>query len=260
MNTIYKRVRLPSGLDAAVKMLVPIEINIETTTAKYPMIVYVYGGPTLNLVTDIYSIGFENYLVTNRKIIYVSIDARGTRNKGLDMFYAIKHKFGTIEIDDQIFVTKYLQQNYQFIDESRTGVWGASHGGYCSAQMLAQDVDHVFVGAVSVVPVTSWIYYMSLFTDIFMGLPTQESNLQGYINGDLTRRAKDFRGRNLLLIHGTADDNVHYQHSMALSRALQKEEIYFQQMSYPDEDHSLAGTFLHLHLTMMKFWEKHLKL
>lgn len=89
-----------------------------------------------------------------------------------------------------------------------------------------------------------------------MGLPTEEDNLEGYNNTDLTRQIEAFRGRNFLLIHGNADDNVHYQQAMLLAKALEREDILFQQISYPDEAHSLSNVYPHLYHTIDRFWAR----
>lgn len=126
--------------------------------------------------------------------------------------------------------------------------------------VLAKDVDHVFKSGIAIAPVTSWIYYQSVYTERYMDLPTPESNRQAYVDSDINLIAEGIRGHDYLLIHGTADDNVHYQHAMILSRVLQKAEIPFEQMSYPDEDHGLGGVQLHLFKTMDHFWERHFNL
>lgn len=144
-----------------VKLLLPPEINFDSPdpAKKYPMIVYVYGGPNSVRVTDAFSIGFEKYLTTSRKIIYAQIDGRGSGYKGKDMLFEINNRLGTVEIDDQIEVTKALASKYSFIDPERIGIWGWSYGGYATAMALSRDKDHVFQCGISVAPVTSWIYY-----------------------------------------------------------------------------------------------------
>lgn len=256
----FLRVPVEEGFEASVRLGLPGDFDIATSTEKLPMLVYVYGGPNSNMVTQTYSIGFQNYMVTNRRVIYCQIDGRGTLNKGMDMYFNINNRLGSVEMQDQIAVTKRLTELYSFIDADRVGIWGWSYGGYSTSMILAQDSENVFKGGVAVAPVTSWIYYNTGYTERYMGLPTPEDNLQGYIDSDVTLRAENFKDKNYLLIHGNADDNVHYQHAMQLARALQKAEIPFKSMSYPDEDHNMWGVYVHLYTTMANFWDRVLSL
>lgn len=116
---------------APVKMQLPPEIDFdspERVTEKYPMLVRVYGGPGSVRISSTFGIGFQSYQVTSKKIIYVEIDGRGTGQKGAEMMFAINNKLGTLEMEDQISVTKYLLDKYQFIDKERVGIWGWSYG------------------------------------------------------------------------------------------------------------------------------------
>lgn len=160
-NIEYLKVPLPDGLEATVKLMLPpgIDINASSFNRKYPMIVNVYGGPGSDQVSDSFSIGFQHYLVTSRNIIYCMIDGRGSSHSGTAQMFAVNNVLGTVEIQDQITVTKHLQDNYGFIDAEKTGIWGWSYGGYATAFALANDKGHIFQGGISVAPVTSWIYY-----------------------------------------------------------------------------------------------------
>lgn len=232
-NIKYERVDVANGFQAAVKLILPpeIDINAETFATKYAMIVYVYGGPNSAQVTDSFSFGFTDYMTTTRKVIYCQIDGRGSGNKGNDMLFELDLKMGTVEMEDQIAVTKYLRDKYAFIDSERIGIWGWSYGGYATAMVLAKDNEGVFQCGISVAPVTAWIYYDSMYTERYMDTP--QNNPLGYNNSDVTRIVDNFKTHDFLLIHGNADDNVHFQQSMALSRALQLENIMFEQMVTP---------------------------
>lgn len=171
-------------------------------------------------------------------------------------------------------ICRCLQETYPFIDPLRTGIWGWSYGGFAAALVLAKDSEGVFAFATSVAPVTDFIYYGnqfsfislivfftkiytdSIYTERYMGLPTEEDNLQGYNNTDIAHYAECFRGKNFQLIHGNGDDNVHYQQSMLLAKALERADIQFQQISYPDEAHSLSGVYAHLYHSIDRFWAR----
>ncbi|KAF2888787.1 hypothetical protein ILUMI_17386 [Ignelater luminosus] len=163
---VKKDIKVPieGGYEARVRLLLPPELD-ETSSVKYPMIVNVYAGPNSNRVTDVFSLGVENYFVTNRKYIYAYIDARGSGRAGENLLFSLYRKLGTIEIEDQIAVTKYLQEHYPFIDASKTGIWGWSYGGFSTTWALIKDKQNVFSFGLAVAPVTSFIYYGMFFAN-----------------------------------------------------------------------------------------------
>ncbi|XP_058818276.1 venom dipeptidyl peptidase 4 [Topomyia yanbarensis] len=248
-----------SGYKASVRLYLPPEIdfeNLQNNKKQYSMIVQVYGGPNSVRVIDSFGIGFGDYLTTTKKTIYCQIDGRGTGNQGYNFLFTINDRLGTFEIEDQIKVTQYLQNNYNFIDRNRTGIWGWSYGGYVTSMTLEKDTEQTFKCGISVAPVTSWMFYDSIYTERYMGLPTAEDNQVGYDRGDVSRYVNGIKNHLFLLIHGNADDNVHYQNSMVFVRALVDENIEFEQMSYPDEAHGLTGVQQHLYHTMDHFWDQ----
>lgn len=251
MPLIKKLNVLANGYESKVKLLLPHNFD-ETKT--YPMLVNVYGGPGTAIITDAASVGYSAYMTTNRSVIYAYIDGRGSSNKGSKMLFEIYRKMGTVEMEDQIAVTKYLQETYPWIDSKKTGIWGWSYGGFSTAMILAKDKASVFKCGVSVAPVSSWIYYDSIYTERYMGLPTPEDNLYGYNQTDVSRRVEGIRGKKFLLVHGSGDDNVHYQQSLALAKALEVADILFQQITYTDEAHGLLSVLPHLYHSLDRFW------
>ncbi|XP_012252193.2 venom dipeptidyl peptidase 4 [Athalia rosae] len=249
-----------NGYDARVRLRLPPNLDENDTKTKYPMLVETYAGPNSLRITDSGSYGFYNYMSTNRKVIWAHIDGRGSAYKGNKMLFEIYRKLGTVEIQDQIDVTRRLQETYGWIDADRTAIWGWSYGGFASTMVLATDHDSVFKCGISVAPVTSWIYYDSIYTERYMGLPEEFDNLEGYVASNATGLVEGIRGKRYMLIHGTGDDNVHYQQSMALGRALAAADIEFEQVSYTDQAHSLSDVSPHLYHTMDKFWGKCLQL
>ncbi|XP_076647427.1 venom dipeptidyl peptidase 4 [Halictus rubicundus] len=240
-----------NGYDSKVRLYLPPDFDQKKS---YPLLINVYSGPNTVRITEQNTNGFESYMVTNRSVIYGHIDGRGSAYKGSKMLFEIYRRIGTVEIEDQIAVTRYLQQTYPWIDANRTAIWGWSYGGFATAMTLATDKDSVFKCGISVAPVSSWIYYDSIYTERFMGLPTPDDNLGGYNRTDVTRRVEGIRGKKYMLIHGTGDDNVHYQQAMALNKALVDKDIMFRQQSYTDEAHGLIGVSPHLYHTMDRFW------
>ncbi|CAF4768026.1 unnamed protein product [Pieris macdunnoughi] len=255
-RSIITTVPLANGYPAPVRLFLPPGLDINNTTTKYPLVYYVYSGPNTNTVYDTFTVGYHSYLTTSRNTIYMLADGRGAGLNGKDMLFSINNRLGTVEIEDHSVILKQVLDRYQFIDRSRVGIWGHSYGGYATLLTLLHDDENLFQCGVSGAPVTSWLYYNTMYTERYMGLPTPEDNLEGYQRGDVTLLAEKLRGRNFYLMHGNADDNVHYQNAAKLMKALQERDIPFEQMSYPDEAHSLRGVNRHRYRTMNVYWEK----
>ncbi|KAG8229724.1 hypothetical protein J437_LFUL007899 [Ladona fulva] len=213
-------------------------------------------GPDTNSVTERFTADWGTYMATNRSVIYAAIDGRGSGNNGNKLLFANYRNLGTVEIEDQINVTRYLQKTYPFIDNERTVIWGWSYGGYAAGMALVKDDTNVFKCGISVAPVTDWAYYDTIYTERYMGLPTMEDNIQGYARSDLNGKAERLRGKEYLLVHGTLDDNVHFQHAMMLVKILVAKDIYFQQLNYPDEEHGLTGVRPHLYHSLERFLDQ----
>ncbi|XP_018402470.1 PREDICTED: venom dipeptidyl peptidase 4-like [Cyphomyrmex costatus] len=240
-----------NGYDCKVRLLLPPDFD---ESKSYPLMLFVYAGPNTVRIIDEARYGYEHYLTTNRSIVHASIDVRGSAFKGSNMLFEIYRKLGTVEIEDTIAVTEILQKQYSWIDANRTGIWGWSYGGFTTGMVMIQDTNSVFKCGISIAPVSSWIYYDSIYTERFMGLPTPEDNLDGYNRTDISRRSEGMRGKKYMLIHGTEDDNVHYQQALALAKSLEHNDILFEQVTYTDEAHSLENVAPHLYHTMDKFW------
>lgn len=223
----FLRVPVGNGHSAAVKLYLPSEMK-----GPLPMVVDVYGGPNSVRVQDDFSLGYKQFLITSRNVIYCQIDGRGSGNKGKKMLFEINNRLGTVEIEDQIEVTRYLQRTYDFIDANRTAIWGWSYGGYATAHVLEADRDAVFQCGISVAPVASWIYYDSIYTERYMGLPTSADNWANYESSDVSRNltTNALRKHKYMLIHGNADDNVHYQNALLFTDALVRANVDFEQV------------------------------
>ncbi|CAB3231231.1 unnamed protein product [Arctia plantaginis] len=259
-GSIIDTVPLQNGFQVPYRLFLPPGLDVNDTNTTYPMVFYVYSGPNTNTVYNTFTVGYHSYLTTSRNIIYMFADGRGSGLKGKDLLFSLNNALGTVEIEDHFVILRQVLQRHQFIDSSKVGMWGHSYGGYATLLSLIHDDDHMLQCGVSGAPVTSWIYYNTMYTERYMGLPTEEDNLKGYEAGDVTLLAEKLRGHDVYIMHGNADDNVHYQNAAKLMRVLQEKNIPFQQMSYPDEAHSLTGVNLHRYNAMDRYWTSCLKL
>lgn len=259
-SSLITTVPLENGYPAPVRLLLPPGLNVNDATVKYPVVFYVYSGPNTHTVVNTFTVGYQSYLTTSRNIIYMFADGRGSGLKGQDILYSLNNKLGTVEVDDHFVILRQVLDRYPFMDRTRVGIWGHSYGGYATLLTMLKDDEKLFQCGVSGAPVTSWLYYNTMYTERYMGLPTPEDNLKGYEDGDVTLLAEKLRGHDFFLMHGNADDNVHFQNAAKLMTALQKLDIPFEQMSYPDEAHSLSGVNLHRYNAMDRYWTRCLRL
>ncbi|HAA15392.1 MAG TPA: S9 family peptidase [Cytophagales bacterium] len=219
---------------------------------KYPLLMYVYGGPGSQTVRKTFSSGRELWYhhLANQGYIIASVDNRGTGARGR----AFKHKtyamMGKYEVEDQIAAAKWFgTQGY--VDAERIGIWGWSYGGYMSSLSLFVGND-VFKAAIAVAPVTSWRYYDTIYTERYLQRP--QDNSEGYDAWSPITHADKLEG-NYLLIHGTGDDNVHFQNTVELLNRLIASGKQFDTFYYPNRNHGIYGgnTTIHLY-TQMTNW------
>ena len=217
---------------------------------KYPVLIYVYGGPGSQTVTKSFESGqrpmWHRYLTEQGYIVF-SVDNRGTGARGRDFEKQVYKKLGQYEVQDQIDAAKYLIDQHDFIDTSRVGIWGWSYGGYMSSLVLAKGSD-IFSTAIAVAPVTSWRFYDTIYTERFMQTP--QMNPEGYIKGAPLTYADQIEG-NYLLVHGTGDDNVHFQNAVEMVNKLVLEGVQFETMYYPNRAHGISGGNARRHLYKM---------
>lgn len=251
----YLTVPISNKMAAKVKLFLPPGLD-ESGHKKYPLLIHVYGGPNSYQVTERFSVDWNLYLADNKDIVVAYIDGRNSALKGNALKFAGYRRLGTVEIYDQINVTRYLQEKLPYIDRTRTAIWGWSYGGYATGLALALDSNNVFKCGISVAPVTDWIYYDTIYSERYLGLPTFEDNLEGYKIAALNNKVERLREKSYLLVHGTMDDNVHFQQSMMLAKSLQHADIMFQSQTYPDEEHGLIGVRPHFYHTLENFLDK----
>ncbi len=243
-TVLYGCLILPRPADASQK--IPI-----------PLIVYVYGGPAGQTVQDSWGgpRALFHQMLANEGFAIFSLDNRGTPNRGKKFAAAIRLQFGGVELKDQITALDQLYAQFPQLDRTRTGIWGWSNGG--SMTLYALTHSDRFKAGISVAPVTNWRNYDSIYTERWLGLP--KDNASGY-NDSIVSAATSLHG-SLLLVHGTSDDNVHFQNTIQMTDALIKAGKQFRLMVYPDKTHGIAGTGTSTQLfhMMEDFWNKELK-
>jgi dipeptidyl-peptidase 4 len=227
------------------------------STKKYPVYMYAYNGPGSNLCNNSWS-GFDFFwhnLLNQEGYIVVCVDGRGTMGRGRAFKHSTYMNLGKLETQDQMDVAKYLG-SLKYVDKSRIGFMGWSYGGYMAALLITKGAD-LFKAAVAVAPVTNWKYYDNIYTERFMRKP--QDNKSGYEDNSPVNFVKNIKGR-LLVIHGSADDNVHMQNSMEFANALVKNNIPFDFMLYPNKNHGISGglTRLHIYTKILKFVRENL--
>uniref|UniRef100_A0A8C7Z9N2 Fibroblast activation protein, alpha n=1 Tax=Oryzias sinensis TaxID=183150 RepID=A0A8C7Z9N2_9TELE len=224
-----------SGFDLWYQMMLPPGFK---KSKKYPLLIDVYGGPSSQSVSYNFKLNWGSYLSSSHGIIVASFDGRGSGYQGDEIMHAIYRRLGTYEVEDQIAaVRKFIDMG--FIDTKRIAIWGWSYGGYVASLALGAGTG-LFKCGIAVAPVANWQYYDAVYTERYMGKPVE--NPDNYKNSTVTSRAKNFTKVDFLLVHGTADDNVHFQQAAQISNALVDEQVDFEAMWYTDRDHSLSGS------------------
>jgi dipeptidyl-peptidase-4 len=245
-TVLYGYLILPRNADASQKVPIPI-----------PLIVYIYGGPAGQTVQDAWggTNALFHQILANEGFAIFSVDNRGTPNRGKKFSAATRLQSGPVELKDQIAALDQLYARFPPLDRTRTAIWGWSNGG--SMTLYALTHSDRFKAGVSVAPVTNWRDYDSIYTERYMGL--LKDNASAY-DDSIVSAASSLHGA-LLLVHGTSDDNVHFQNTVQMTDALIRFGKQFRLMVYPDKTHGIAGagTRTQLFHMMEDFWNKELK-
>lgn len=221
-------------------------------TKEYPLFMYQYSGPGSQNVSNSWG-GSNDYwhqMLAQQGFIVVCVDGRGTGLKGRDFKKMTQKELGKYEVQDQIAVAQKLGE-LPYVDANRIGIWGWSYGGFMAANCLFQGAD-TFSMAISVAPVSSWRFYDTIYTERYMQTP--QENPTGYDENSPISHVDKLEG-DFLLVHGSADDNVHVQNTTRLVEALIQADKDFEWAIYPDKNHGIYGgnTRLHLYKKMTKF-------
>ncbi|MBI1183713.1 alpha/beta fold hydrolase [bacterium] len=212
---------------------------------QYPLLMFVYGGPGSQMVTNSWYISNKAWFVylAQQGYYVVCVDNRGTGARGVEFKKCTYKNLGQIEVEDQIAAAEELSK-LPYIDEKRIGMFGWSYGGFMTSHCLARG--EIFKTGVAVAPVTSWEYYDNIYTERYMQRPID--NPLGYENTRVMKFADGLRDKNFLLVHGSFDDNVHPQNAFELMNALVSKNIAFDSEIYVNKNHGIYGGYTRIHL------------
>jgi len=223
---------------------------------KYPVLMTQYSGPNSQQVADKWGgIGWHDYLAQEGFLI-ACVDPRGTAARGEEFRKMTYQQLGKYESDDQVEAAKYLG-SLPYVDKSKIAIWGWSYGGFMAALCMEKGAD-VFNTGISVAPVTNWRFYDSVYTERYMRTP--QENPEGYDDNSPITNAGKIKG-NFLLIHGSADDNVHFQNTMEFTEKMVQEGVLFDMAAYTNRNHGIYGgnTSMHLYTKMTNYLKEKLQ-
>ncbi|MDZ4149066.1 MAG: S9 family peptidase [Flavobacteriaceae bacterium] len=235
-------------------MIKPVDFD---PAKKYPVFMYQYSGPGSQMVSNTWNgtNDYWYYMLAQQGYIVACVDGRGTGMRGADFKKMTYKELGKYEVEDQINAAVELGKK-PYVDASRIGIWGWSYGGFMASNAIFQGAD-VFKMAIAVAPVTSWRFYDTIYTERYMQTP--QENPSGYDDNSPINHVDKLKGA-FLLVHGSADDNVHVQNSMQMIEALIQANKQFDWTIYPDKNHGIFGgnTRLQLYQKMTNFIKNNL--
>ncbi len=228
-----------AGIELNGWMIKPTDFS---SSNRYPVLMTQYSGPGSQQVLDRFTVAWEEYMAS-RGYIVVCVDGRGTGARGEEFRKCTYMNLLMLESDDQIAGARYMASQ-PYVDKDRIAIWGWSYGGSMTLMCMSRG-NGIFKAGIAVAPVTDWKYYDSVYTERYMRTPKE--NFTGYEKCSPLRLAGDLQGR-LLLVHGTSDDNVHFQNSLYYTNALIDAGKQFDMQVYPNRNHNLPGTATRTHL------------
>jgi len=248
----FTTVTTSEGVTLDARIIYPVDFD---ESKKYPVLFHVYGEPWSTVATDT-QVGLYNIMLAQKGYFIIDMDNRGTPTlKGSDWRKSIYRKIGVINAQDQGLAAKELLK-LPYLDESRVAVWGWSGGGSMTLNLMFK-FPEVYQTGMSVAAVSNQLIYDNIYQERYMGLP--QENMADFVKGSPITYAKNLEG-NLLIVHGTGDDNVHYQGAEMLMNELIRHNKQFQMMPYPNRSHGIyegAGTSLHLYTLLTNYLTEH---
>ncbi|XP_054643797.1 inactive dipeptidyl peptidase 10-like isoform X2 [Dunckerocampus dactyliophorus] len=256
----YKRIQLTDfrsvsneHFDLPLKISYPPDFS---ESSHYGLLLVVDGAPGGQAVSDRFSLSWDSVLVSSDNVIVARLDGRGSGFQGQRVLHEVHQRLGTVDVQDQIAAVGYMMR-FPYIDKTRIAVFGKGYGGYISLMML-KSTDIVFKCACAISPVTDWKLYASAFSERYLGMPAQDDSR--YQFSSVLQNVHALREQKLMLVHGTADANIHFQHTAELVKSLVKVRANYSMQLYPDEGHFLSHqSHQHLYATLISFYRDCLK-
>ncbi len=244
--------KTPDGTELNGWIMKPVNFN---ANEKYPVLMTQYSGPGSQSVLNRWDFGWEQYLTANGYVV-ACVDGRGTGGRSEIFSKCIYMQMGVLEAQDQIAAAQYVG-SLSYVDSKNIAIWGWSFGGYMTLMTMTSSKG-VYKAGVAIAPVTDWKFYDTVYTERYMRTP--QENFEGYEKTSPLAHAAQLDGR-LLLVSGTADDNVHFQNSLQFSEALVQANKQFDMQFYTNRDHSIYGcnTRMHLYTKVVDFLDRNLK-
>ncbi len=240
--------KTPEGVELNGWMIKPSNFD---ATKKYPVLMTQYSGPNSQQVLDRWGVGWNDYLAQEGFVI-ACVDPRGTGARGEEFRKMTYMQLGKYESEDQVEAARYLG-SLPYVDKNNIAIWGWSYGGFMAALCMEKGAD-VFKAGISVAPVTNWRFYDSIYTERYMRTPKE--NPDGYDDNSPLSHAEQIKG-NYLIIHGSADDNVHLQNTMEFTERMVQAGVQFDMAIYTNRNHGIYGGNTSMHLyTKMENWLK----
>ncbi|GAA4303270.1 S9 family peptidase [Nibribacter koreensis] len=252
-TTIFS-IKAEDGTDLFCRMITPPNFD---KSKKYPVVLYVYGGPHAQMITNSWLGGSNLWMqhMAQKGYIVFTLDNRGSADRGRAFEQAIFRNAGVAEVSDQMKGVEYLK-SLPYVDHNRLGVHGWSYGGFMTTSLMLKQPD-VFKVGVAGGPVIDWSFYEVMYTERYMDTP--QENPEGYKNANLLNHVKNLKGK-LLMIHGTVDDVVVWQHSQAFLKKAVDEGVLLDYFVYPGHPHNVGGKDrVHLYKKVTEYFDLHLK-
>ncbi|TKS67534.1 Inactive dipeptidyl peptidase 10 [Collichthys lucidus] len=239
--------------DLPLKISYPLDFS---ESRHYGLLLLVDSAPGGQAVSDRFSLGWDSVLVSSDSVIVARLDGRGSGFQGQRILHEVHQRLGTVDVQDQIAAVEYMM-TFPYIDRTRIAVFGKGYGAYVTLMML-KSTDSLFKCACAMSPVTDWKLYASAFSERYLGMPLRDDSR--YQFSSVLQNVQALREQTLMLVHGTADANIHFQHTAELVKNLVKVGANYSMQIYPDEGHFLSQqSRQHLYATLTSFYRECLK-
>ncbi|TWW80309.1 Inactive dipeptidyl peptidase 10 [Takifugu flavidus] len=256
----YKRIQLTDfrtvpteHFDLPLKLSYPPDFS---DSRHYGLLLLLDSAPGGQAVSDRFSLSWDSVLVSSDSVIVARLDGRGSGFQGQRILHEVHQRLGTVDVQDQIAAVEYLLK-FPYIDRTRIAVFGKGYGAYLMLMML-KSTDSIFKCACAMSPVTDWKLYASAFSERYLGMPLRDDSR--YQFSSVLQNVQALREQTLMLVHGTADANIHFQHTAELVKNLVKVGANYSMQIFPDEGHFLSQqSHLHLYAALTSFYRECLK-